>query len=149
MGRETPGRSVAAAITVAPALAFGLVMGTPTAQAQPEICNPLARECADTSVVGSHVQGDTHITGQGLEQTVDCNNRTLLVFGTGNRINAMGTCWAVTVQGSSNVIVADTVINDITVYGWDQTVLYRHGDPALLDRGRELGMTNRLNRVPA
>jgi Protein of unknown function (DUF3060) len=93
--------------------------------------------------------GDTHITGQGLVQTLDCNNATLFVTGTGNQINALGSCWAVTVQGSSNVIVADNVVNDITVYGWDQTVLFKTGDPVLWDRGRELGMTNRLDRVPA
>lgn len=92
--------------------------------------------------------GDTHITGQGTIQTVDCNNATLIVLGTSNQVNALGTCWAVTVQGSSNVIIADNVINDITVYGWDQTVFYKNGDPALWDRGRELGMTNRIDRVP-
>nr|WP_231965555.1 DUF3060 domain-containing protein [Mycobacterium sp. E802] len=93
--------------------------------------------------------GDTHITGQGLEQTLDCNNSTLLVNGTGNRINAMGTCWAVTVQGSSNVVIAENVINDITVYGWDQTVFFKNGDPALIDRGRELALVNQISRVPA
>jgi Protein of unknown function (DUF3060) len=93
--------------------------------------------------------GDTTIIGQGIEQTLDCNNATLLVNGSGNRINAMGTCWAVTVQGSSNVIVAENVINDITVYGSDQTVFFKNGDPILVDRGRELGMTNQLSRVPA
>lgn len=156
MGRRTPSRSGAAAVplvlapAVAVAIAVAVAVGSPAAHAQPDgVCNPLARNCADTSVVGDHVQGDTHLTGVGIKQTVDCNNRTLLVTGTGNQITAMGTCWAVAVQGSSNVIVADTVINDITVYGWDQTVLYRHGDPVLWDRGRELGMPNRLNRVPA
>ncbi|MED5812792.1 DUF3060 domain-containing protein [Mycolicibacterium sp. 050232] len=93
--------------------------------------------------------GDTHVTGQGVEQTIDCNNATLLVNGTGNRITALGTCWAVTVQGSSNVIVADNVINDVTVYGYDQTVFFKNGDPILVDRGRELGMTNQISRVPA
>ncbi len=93
--------------------------------------------------------GDTHITGQGITQTLDCNESTLIVMGTGNTITAVGTCWAVTVQGSSNIVVADTVINDITVYGFDQTVLFHNGDPTLWDRGRELGMTNRLDRVPA
>ncbi len=37
--------------------------------------------------------GDTHITGQGVVQTLDCNNATLFVNGTGNTINAKGTCW--------------------------------------------------------
>lgn len=93
--------------------------------------------------------GDTHITGQGVVQTVDCNNATLIVVGTGNQINALGSCWAVTVQGSSNVIIADNVVNDITVYGFDQTVFYKNGAPYVWDRGRELGMTNRIDRVPA
>jgi Protein of unknown function (DUF3060) len=119
------GRSLAACvITVATALAVGV----PGAQAK---------------------NGDTHITGQGIVQTLDCNGSTLFVNGTGNTINALGTCWAVTLQGSSNVVVADNVINDITVYGFDQTVLYKHGAPFVWDRGRELAMTNRIQRVPA
>ncbi len=93
--------------------------------------------------------GDTHITGQGINQTIDCNGATLFVNGTGNTINALGTCYAVTVQGSSNTVVADNIINDVTVYGFDQTVFFKGGDPVLVDRGRELGMTNRLDRVPA
>jgi hypothetical protein len=92
---------------------------------------------------------DTHITGQGIVETLNCNESTLHVMGTGNQVNALGTCWAVTVMGSSNVVIADTVINDITVYGWDQTVFFKNGEPYLWDRGRELGMTNRLDRVPA
>ena len=54
-----------------------------------------------------------------------------------------------TVQGSANLIVADNVINDITVYGSDQTVFYKNGEPVVWDRGRELGMTNRIDRIPA
>jgi hypothetical protein len=99
--------------------------------------------------VASAKNGDTHITGQGIIQTLDCNDSTLIVMGTSNTINAVGTCWAVTVQGSSNIVIADNVVNDITVYGFDQTVLYHNGDPQILDRGRELGMVNRLDRVPA
>ncbi|MBY0441052.1 MAG: DUF3060 domain-containing protein [Mycobacteriaceae bacterium] len=93
--------------------------------------------------------GDTHITGVGLERTVDCNDATLFVNGTNNSINALGTCWAVTVAGSSNTIIVDTVINDITVYGWNQTVFFHNGAPLLWDRGRELGMVNTLYQVPA
>lgn len=93
--------------------------------------------------------GDTHITGQSISRTIDCNNATLIVLGTDNYINAIGTCWAVTVQGSGNTIVADNVINDVTVYGSNQTVFYKNGSPVVWDRGRELGMTNRIDRVPA
>jgi hypothetical protein len=93
--------------------------------------------------------GDTHITGQGIVQTLDCNESTLIVMGTGNTINALGSCWAVTVQGSSNIIVADNIVDNVIVYGSDQTVFYKSGDPVVWDRGRELGMTNRINRVPA
>ncbi|MCT7658235.1 DUF3060 domain-containing protein [Mycobacterium deserti] len=140
-------RSLAACVVSLP---VALAAGAPAADAQPAgVCNPLARTCADNAVVGAHVQGDTHITGINLAQTVDCNNRTLLVNGRGNQITALGTCWAVTIQGDSNVVVADNVINDITVYGWDQLVLYKNGVPKVWDRGRELGMTNRIDRVPA
>ncbi|OBA99128.1 hypothetical protein A5662_15525 [Mycobacteriaceae bacterium 1482268.1] len=93
--------------------------------------------------------GDTHITSVGSTQTIDCNESTLFVNGSGNTITALGTCWAVTVQGASNTIVADTVTNDITVYGYDQAVFYKNGDPVIWDRGRELGMMNRIDRVPA
>jgi hypothetical protein len=106
-----------------------------------------------TVAVGSPVahakNGDTHITGQGITQTLDCNESTLFVMGTGNYVTAKGTCWGIAVQGSSNVVIADNVINDIVVYGSDQTVLFHNGDPSLWDRGRELGMTNRIDRVPA
>lgn len=93
--------------------------------------------------------GDTHITSIGSTQTVDCNNATLFVNGSYNVITAVGSCWAVTMQGSYNTVIADNVVNDITVYGFDQTALYKSGSPAEIDRGRELGMTNRIGRVPA
>jgi hypothetical protein len=92
--------------------------------------------------------GDTHVIGQGIEQTLDCGDGTLIVNGTGNIVTALGNCWAVTVMGSDNTIVADSVTHDITVYGYDQTVFYKGGSPILWDRGRELGMTNRLQQVP-
>jgi hypothetical protein len=92
--------------------------------------------------------GDTHVTGQGITQTLDCNESTLFVTGTGNYVTAKGSCWAIAVQGSSNVI-ADNVVNDIVVYGSDQTVMFHTGEPAITDRGRELGMTNRIDQVPA
>lgn len=92
--------------------------------------------------------GDTHVIGEGIEQTVDCNDSTLLVNGTRNSVTALGNCWAVTVMGSSNTVVADSVTHDITVYGWDETVFYHGGQPFIWDRGRELGMTNRLQQVP-
>lgn len=54
-----------------------------------------------------------------------------MVMGTGNQVFAVGNCWAVTVQGSSNL------------------VFYKNGAQIVWDRGRELGMTNQNNRVPA
>ncbi len=125
MGCRRWGAYLAAA---AVATSIPLAAGTPLAQAK---------------------NGDTHITGQGITQTLDCNDSALIVVGTGNTVTAVGTCWGVSVQGSSNIIVVDNVINDITVYGFDQTVLYHGGEPAVWDRGRELGMTNRIDRVPA
>jgi hypothetical protein len=91
--------------------------------------------------------GDTHVIGQGLEQVLDCNDATLIVNGTSNVVTAKGNCWAVTVMGSSNTVVADSVTHDITAYGYDQTVFFHGGDPIIWDRGRELGMVNRLQRV--
>lgn len=92
--------------------------------------------------------GDTHIIGQDIDQTIDCNDATLMVNGTGINVTALGNCYAVTVMGSSNTVIADSVSHDITVYGYNQTVFYKSGQPALWDRGRELGMTNRLQQVP-
>jgi len=115
-----------AAIAIAIPVAFG--PGTPSAQA---------------------ANGDTHITGQGIVQTIDCNAATLLVNGTGNTIYALGSCFAVSVQGSSNVVIADNIVDNVIVYGSDQTVFYKSGDPVVWDRGRELGMVNRVDRVPA
>jgi Protein of unknown function (DUF3060) len=91
--------------------------------------------------------GDTHITGMGIEQVLDCNDATLIINGVSNIITAKGSCWAVTVMGSNNTVVADNVVNDITVYGYNETVFYKGGDPVIWDRGRELGMVNRLQRV--
>jgi hypothetical protein len=96
---------------------------------------------------GHAKNGDTHITGMGIEQTIDCNGATLLVDGTRNTVNALGTCWAVTVMGSGHTIVADSVIHDITVYGSNESVFYKSGQPVVWDRGRELGMTNRISQV--
>ena len=123
MGWRASSGSLAATVIVVSA---GLVAGVPVAQAK---------------------NGDTHVTGQGIVETLDCNDSTLIVVGTSNTITAVGSCWAVTVQGSANVIIADHVVNDITVFGFNQTVLYHDGDPAVLDRGRELGLTNRIDRV--
>ena len=123
-GWKALGRSVTACLIALSALA----LGAPAAQAK---------------------NGDTHITGIGINQTLDCNESTLLVNRNGNTITAHGTCYAVTVQGSSNTIIADNAINDITVYGSGQAVFYKSGDPVVWDRGRELGMTNRIDRVPA
>lgn len=108
---------------------------------------PAAMAAMASAAPAGAKNGDTHITGQGVVQTLDCNNATLFVTGTGNTINAKGSCWGVALQGSSNIVIADNVVNDITVYGYDQTVIYHSGDPAVIDRGRELGMTNRINRA--
>lgn len=115
-----------ALMACAMALPIGLAVGTPIAHA---------------------INGDTHITGQGVVQTLDCNDATLFVNGSQNIIHALGSCWAITTQGSSNTVIADNVVNDITVYGYDQTVYYHTGDPYINDVGRQLQMTNRIMRV--
>ena len=125
MTSKAVGRSLAACAIAFPAV---LGLGVPSAQAK---------------------NGDTHITGQGIVQTIDCNESTLLVNGTGNTVYALGSCWAVTLQGSSNVVIADNIVDNVIVYGNDQTVFYKSGEPFVWDRGRELGMTNRIDRVPA
>ena len=96
---------------------------------------------------GHAKNGDTHVTGEGLEQTIDRNGTTLLVDGTRNVVNALGTCWAVTVMGSGHTVVAENVVHDITVYGSNESVFYKSGQPIVWDRGRELGMTNRISQV--
>jgi hypothetical protein len=141
-------RSLAACVIAFP-VAWAATTPTAIADPDPVVCNPYLRECADNAVVGAQIPGDTHITGAGIQRTLDCNNGTLLVNGSYNTIYALGSCWAVTMQGSSNTVIADNVVNDITVYGNDQTVLYKSGEPIVLDRGRELGMVNQINRVAA
>ncbi len=96
---------------------------------------------------GHAKNGDTHVTGMGLEQTVDCNGATLLVDGTRNTVNALGSCWAISVMGSGHTVVADNVVHDITVYGSNESIFYKSGEPFVWDRGRELGMTNRISHV--
>lgn len=123
MNMSIPGRAVAAS---ALAIAFTSAAGAPSGLAK---------------------NGDTHITGMGIEQTVDCNGATLLVDGTRNTVNALGTCWAISVMGSGHTVVADNVIHDITVYGSNESVFFKNGDPVVWDRGRELGMTNRVSHV--
>jgi hypothetical protein len=108
------------------AIPFTLAAGAPTAHAK---------------------NGDTHVSSQGLEQTVDCNGVTLLVDGSSNTVNALWTRWAVTMIGSGNTVIADAVVHDIGVYGWDEAVYYKGGQPFVRDRGRELGMVNRIDHV--
>ncbi|OBI99180.1 DUF3060 domain-containing protein [Mycobacterium sp. 1465703.0] len=103
---------------------------------------------ATAPAIAQAKNGDTHVIGQNVEQTIDCNDATLMVNGTSITVTALGNCYAVTVMGSSNTVIADSVSHDITVYGYNQTVFYKSGQPALWDRGRELGMTNRLQQVP-
>lgn len=93
--------------------------------------------------------GDIHIYGVHETHTLNCNGATLFVNGVNLTIHVMDSCWAVTMQGSQNTVIANTIVNDVTVYGNDQIVFYHNGDPLLFDRGRELGMTNRLQRVAA
>ena len=50
-------------------------------------------------------------------------------------------------MGSGHTIVADNVIHDITVYGSNESVFYKNGEPFVWDRGRELGMVNRVSHV--
>lgn len=120
---STPCRVLAAAAVM---IAFSSAAGAPSGHAK---------------------NGDTHITGEGIEETVDCNGATLLVDGTRNTVNALGTCWAVSVMGSGHTVVADNVVHDITVYGSNESVFFKNGDPVVWDRGRELGMTNRISHV--
>jgi hypothetical protein len=96
---------------------------------------------------GHAKNGDTHVTGMGIEQTIDCNGATLLVDGTRNTVNALGSCWAISVMGSGHTVVADNVVHDITVYGSNESIFYKSGEPFVWDRGRELGMTNRISHV--
>lgn len=109
------------------------VAGAPAAHALPNATNP----------------GDIVITNIGTNPVVECDGHTLYVNGSNNLVTVTDACYAVTLQGSYNTVIVDTVINDIQVYGFNQTVLYKNGDPFVWDRGRDLGMTNRIDRVPA
>ena len=93
------------------------------------LCHRRVRQRRRPADVAQAKNGDTHIIGQGTEQTIDCNDATLIVNGTGNIVTAMGNCWAVTVMGSFQHRLADNVIHDITVYGYDETVFFKAVDP--------------------
>src|SRR3954462_2841070 len=80
-------RSMAACLITLP---VELLLGGPVAQAK---------------------NGDTHITSIGSDQTIDCNESTLIVNGTDYTVNPLGSCWPVTAQGSCKLIIADNVIN--------------------------------------
>ena len=140
MTSRAVGRSLAAC-TIALPVACIVDAGATQYEAMPSVERGVAPAQAKN--------GDTHITGQGIVQTIDCNESTLLVNGTGNTIYALGSCWAVTMQGSSNIVIADNIVDNVIVYGNDHTVFYKNGEPNVWDRGRELGMTNRIDRVPA
>ncbi len=109
------------------------VAAAPAAHALPNATNP----------------GDIVITNIGSDPVVECDGHTLYVNGSNNVVTVTDACYAVTLQGSGNTVIVDTVINDIQVYGLNQAVLYKNGDPFVWDRGRDLGMTNRIDRVPA
>ena len=89
--------------------------------------------------------GDTHITGQGIEQTPRLQQlRRCSWKGSDNTINALGFVWAVTVRGSSNIIVADNIVGQRPrVRQQPDRLLQERPDPTVWDRGRELGMVNR------
>ena len=126
--RQTPMSAGCAAVCVVAAVA-----AAPAAHALPNDTNP----------------GDIQVTAVGTQPVVECDGHTLYVNGSNNVVTATDACYAVTLQGSYNTVIVDTVVNDIQVYGFNQTVLYKHGDPYVWDRGRDLGMTNRIDRVPA
>jgi hypothetical protein len=132
MSARAKGRRARAAASCAACL-FGGALWAPAAHALPNATNP----------------GDIQVTGAGSTPTVECTGHTLYVNGSNNVVTATDACYAVTLQGSNKTVIVDTVINDIQVYGFNQTVLYKNGDPYVWDRGRDLGMTNRIDRVPA
>ena len=72
-------------------------------------------------------------------QTIDCNKSTLLVNGTANTAYALGSCWAVTMQGSSNVVVTDNIVDNVIVYGKRPDRLLQERRAVVWDRGRESG----------
>ena len=136
------------AILCAVAALFTALFTVPTATAEPDPPPPPPPFPAlERPTIAGY--GDTHVTATGQQMVIDCNNGTLFVNGSYNIITATGSCFAVTMQGSGNTVIADNVANDITVYGSDQTVLFKGGDPLITDVGRQLQMTNRIDRIPA
>ena len=80
----------------------------------------------------------------GTTADIDCaDGKSLNVGGSNNTLTVKGSCASVNIGG------ADNIVDNVIVYGSDQTVFYKGGDPVVWDRGRELGMVNRIDRVPA
>ncbi len=87
--------------------------------------SPSRRVASGRPSVAAHAKNrDTHVTGAGhradagLQRIHLAGQRHLRI------VTALGTCWAVTVMGRLNTVVADTIINDI-VYGWDEVLPHR------------------------
>lgn len=78
----------------------------------------------------------------GTRTDVDCGaGKTLRITGSNNTLRVVGACSAVRVDGADNTITLDQVDDDLTVFGINNTVTYKNGDPKVRDEG----MGNRIN----
>lgn len=78
----------------------------------------------------------------GTRTDVDCGSgKSLRITGSNNTLRVLGGCSAVRVDGADNTITLDRVDDDLTVYGINNTVTYKSGEPKVRDEGSG----NRIN----
>ncbi len=135
---------------------LGLVAGCGTAAvalaltgcgAEIQATDAQAQTEATVQDTGAQVEvGNTIYYGSfGTTADVDCGDgKSLNVGGSNNTLTVGGTCSSLIVGGADNKITLDTVRNEINVVGWNNTVIYRAGDPSIDD----VGSGNSVNKEP-
>lgn len=112
---------------------------TAVAEARATCDVPLAAVPAAPPPAARAKSGGTDTRGEGVEQTVRCDEATVLVNSTRDVDTARGICCAVTVMGSSDTGIAATVRHDITMNGSDETVFPHTGTPSAWPRSERNG----------
>jgi hypothetical protein len=78
--------------------------------------------------------GDLSVNGINQNQTITCNNNTVIVSGISNKVVINGHCKSLQVSGVQNVIRVDAVDN-IEVSGFTNQITYHGGSPDIEKAG--------------
>jgi hypothetical protein len=105
-------------------------------------CGGQGSDSTSTATIGpsgAQVQvGNTINYGSfGTTAEVDCaNGKSLDVGGSNNTLTVLGTCSSVKIAGADNKIVFDKIDEALAVYGLNNTVTIKAGDPKIDNRGQ-------------